>query len=375
MYLFAARDAGPSDFGATFTMIAIGVTAAGVLDFGTNSLWTRDLASGRTSVRAVQSAIAGKFLYSTAALVGALAVAASAGYAAQASIAVAIGISVLIGQALTVGLRAAARADLVALVILTERGLGAAAMAAMVCLGMSSLTALWIALASGALSSGMVAWALAPQRIGPGTVPSARPWSGSMGFGFGGLATSLQSADVAVLSAAGGPAAAGAFGAVSRWTQPMGLAVSAFAQSAAPVIAAANSWEAAWRRIRPSLWLPGLAIFGCILVALISPWIVATLLGEDYADSALVLTVLAVGTIPACCNQPLAIFLQFRGRQGIVGGVLMAGTCAQLVMVALLAPPWGGVGAAVGFAVTQCLILLALVVLVIRLRFRRVPCV
>ena len=62
IYVVAARDSAPAQYGLIVAAIALGVVAAGFLDFGTNTLWVRELATGRMSAEQFGARLLGKLL-------------------------------------------------------------------------------------------------------------------------------------------------------------------------------------------------------------------------------------------------------------------------------------------------------------------------
>jgi O-antigen/teichoic acid export membrane protein len=259
---------------------------------------------------------------------------------------------------------------LVAITILTERVVGAIIMGALVVLGTPTSFALWVALATGSILAAVTAWQLAPPaaRAGFRLRRWTNPWAGSGYYGLYSLSTSAQSLDLAVMSAMGGPAVAGIYGAVNRWTQPMGLLVGAFSSASAPFIARSASWKDAWQQVRTASLLPLAAIFTCIAVVFLSPYIVDLLIGPKYQGSVPVLQILAIATIPGIINQPLSVFLQAMGRDRIVALIMSVNVVVALTLIGVLSARFGAVGAAVAALVTQTMVALALIFFAIKAR-------
>ncbi|SOE74926.1 Membrane protein involved in the export of O-antigen and teichoic acid [Streptomyces sp. OV198] len=362
MYAIAARNGGPAAFGSVVAWISVGMACAGLLDFGSNAYWIRELASRRLPASHVGIRVLWKLGTAFLLAVTWTMVARMATGAWQSGIGSAIAVSVLVSQTMAVGLRAAERADLAAATILIDRLSALSIMTVLILFGTSSSSALWIGLVGGALIAGGAAWRLTPPdfRFRIAGARARNPWQGTAAYGVSTVSAGAQALDVALLSSVGGPIAAGLYGAVSRWTQSLGLLVSAFSQVAAPVVASASSWDEAWARLRRGLWLPAVAIAGCVGVAAGAPWFVTVILGDDYAESADVLQVLALGTVPAIANQPLAVFLQSRGHQRPVSFLLVVGVSLQLATVLVLGPGSGALAAAAALALGQAVLLVGL---------------
>jgi len=366
MYIVAARIAGPADYGLTIAAIAVGTALVGYADFGTNSLWVRDLANGGLDVRALSSRARGKLLVAT---VGGLVLLVGLLFTPFAYywIAVPILLSQLLRQTSVVPLRAAAQSGRVALVAVAERVLGLVVLVGLFAVGVAAESALWMALTAGSLFASGLARRLTPPSlrfaIGPRLRPSS-PYVGARHYGLFTIGVSSQSLDLALLSGVGGAAAAGLYGAVNRWTQPMGLLANAFSTAAIPFVAKSPDTRAALRAVSRGAWLLGLAIAACVIVFFSAPWIVPILVGNQYVGAVSVLQILALGTIPGILNQPLATFLQAIGRDRVVSFVVMGSVVLQLGLILLLAGPFGALGAAGSMLIVQTtlLFLLGLVV-------------
>lgn len=363
MYIAAARSGSPAEFGLVVAAVAIGNAAVGFLDFGTNSLWVRELARGKLSRERLGHLSLSKLLIGLACAAVwvplTLLIAPSTGYWIAAPVALAL----LANQTMQVSLRGIGRADRVAWSILTDRVIGGGVLAALSFGGLSPFLTLWIALSAGSASAALMGWRITPKSARPTfrNFKFMNPWSGSHFYGLSGLAISAQSLDLAVMTAVGGPAVAGTYGAVNRWTQPLGLLVTAFSSASAPFVAQSSSWKDAWIHVRKGLWLPITAITACIAVVALSPLIVNVLIGPQYRDSAVVLRILALATIPGIVNQPVSAFLQSMGREKPVSIIMVTNVLVLLLLVASIVPRLGATGAALAVLVTQTVVAAALV--------------
>jgi O-antigen/teichoic acid export membrane protein len=372
IYLLAARSSGPEAFGHAVTAVAIASSAVGFIDFGTNSLWLREAARGDLTTEHLAERAFGKLAF--AGLVLLIAGTALLIWSPTALLwtAAPVAMFLLLSQTAQVPLRAKSKMLTVALSLILDRVVGLSVLTLSMLLGAEGAAALWIALVSGSTASTALLVTRMPDRqeLGRTRRVSRAPWRGSGFYGLSSVAVTSQTLDVAIMSAVAGPAAAGVYGAVNRWTQPMSLAVSAFAASAVPVVARARSWKNAWPVVRKALWLPIAAMGACLLVIVAAPFFVDLLVGEAFAESASVLRVLALGTLLAIANQPLAIFQQSLGHDKPVSFVTTSAVLLQLVLVAVFAGAAGPVGAAWAFVCAQGVICVLLVVVMLRSRKR-----
>ena len=375
MYVVVARQAGPSQYGFVITAIALGMTFSSFLDFGSNALWIREGASGRLDEAQLGTRVLSKIILSTV-LMAVWTGAAVAGHFGSGSLWVSgpIAVASLVGQTAQMSLRRLGRVDLVALSVLLDRGVGLAVLFVLLFgVRVDPLAALWMAIVAGSSAGAVACWSLTPpqNRLKMQGWKIINPWQGAGYYGLSGVAGGIQSLELQALGLVGGPTAAGVFGAVNKWTAPLGLLSNAFAGASEPFVAAAQTWHAAWHHVRHALWLPLLAMVGGLTGAILAPVIVPILLGHGYAGSVGVLQVLALGTIPGVANQILAVFLQARGSDRIVSFILLFSAVAQLALVALLAAGLGAFGGAIASSGSQLIALVGLIGLALSLRSRK----
>lgn len=365
LYIVTARSSAPSEFGLVVAAIALGTTAVGVLDFGTNSYWTRELASGRLSSALLGKRLASKLFYSAVGL-SAWSISTFA-WLPSTSLWMAgpVAMSVLASQSFQVPLRSLGRGDIVAVAVLLEKTVAAAVFLLLLAVGTPPISALWLSLSLGGLSCALLCWRLTPQLSRPALAlrRATNPWKASGHYGIATVALTAQSLDVPALTMFGGASAAGIYAAVSRWTQPMSLLASAFSSASAPHIAKAHSAQEAWQSARKSIWLLWVAIGLCIVTAILAPAIVDTLIGSNYAGAGDVLRILAVSTVFAIANQPLYVFLQARGFDRPIALITLLSVLLQLVLVSVLAGTMHELGAAFALLCTQIVLLVAMGVL------------
>jgi O-antigen/teichoic acid export membrane protein len=362
LYVLAARSGSPSDLGHVVAAIALGTSLVGFADFGTNGLWVRELARGRSNRALMASRLYSKLLIAgiLASLLGVFSwlLFPDTTYWMAAP----VGFALLANQTMQVPLRGMARAELVSFSILADRMIAGVVMAVAISVGAQAYSSLWLALTIGSLGAAAMGWFLTPKglRLRPRIALRLNPWKDAGYYGLSTLAISAQSLDLTILAFAGGPTAAGLYGAVNRWTQPIGLLVSAFSSASAPFVARSSTWHDAWQHVKKGIWLLGIAIIGCLVIAIFAPAIVGIVIGDAYQDSAIVLRILALSVIPAIANQPLSVFLQSMGYDRPVAFVTMGTVILQLIAVAITSPLYGATGAAAGVGVVQVIILICL---------------
>ncbi|MFI7495986.1 lipopolysaccharide biosynthesis protein [Kocuria sp. M4R2S49] len=370
LYIAVARQSGPADLGGVVAAIAAATFIAGAFDFGTNNLWVREVAAGKMPYAELSTRISYKILYIF--LVAALLVAGAVAFLPRTDY-YATGIlafSMAFYQSMLVPLKAAAAGGLLAVVMLLERVVAAICFAAFWFTGFEAPSALVYSLALGSVIAGAVSFIISAARHHPPSMFTGLiwPWKGSLSYGVGGLTLSAQTLDATLLYAVAGPTATGVYGAVNRWTQPLGVFANAFATAGIPHVAKSQSLRASYPTLRRAWWLLAIAASMCLLVAILSPLVVTILLGEDFRDSANVLTILALGTIPALANQPLYVFMQAMKLDRSAAMAVMASVGLQLSLCAMLGFQYGAVGAALALAVSQSTLLATFAFILIRRR-------
>ena len=370
IYLVPARLTGPSTYGPVVAAIALGTAAVGYFDFGTNSLWVREVARSAMVPMDLGERVRAKlflalFMCSTW-VVTVLVLTQGSVY----WIAGPIAFFTLSSQTMQVSLRGAAQAHLVAMAVLLDRVFAALILGGTLVLGLSPADGLSTALCAGPVLSGLLAYKFTTPKDRPvwGTFRWRNPWRAATFYGISSVAVGSQSLDLPLMNIVGGPLAAGLYGAVNRWTTPMGLLAASFSAVSVPFVAGSKSWAQSWAYARKASWLLFAAVGSCVFVIVIAPWIVNIVVGSQYVGAVPVLRVLAFGTIPAIFNQPLATFLQARGHDRVVSAVTVGSVMLQLLAVAVLASKLGALGAADAFLGAQLAILVCLILVFRRVR-------
>lgn len=361
VFAMLGREVGPARLGVVSAAMAVAVVLSGLIDFGANALWTRDLSSGRLSGAeyAVRSftKIAVGILASLVLTVVALLILPLRGYWGVGAILT----SWVIAQTIQVALRAELKNVALAAALVLERLVLLAAYVGLARL-LAPDTAFYLAYLTGAVAGAAYAWrATSPKyRVRPAHLRLRDAWRDAKYFGASAWLVTLQSMDVPIAAAAGGTTVAGIYGAVNRWTQPIALATNTFSALLIPVAARASSAREAWLRIRPAMWLPAASMVLSLAMAVLADRLVTFVMGEAFQGSVVVLQVLAVATGIVALNQPLAGVLQARGRDRYVAGALAVAVLTQLALLLPLVLLIGATGLALANLIAQVLLLGAL---------------
>jgi len=371
LYILTARSMRPDEYGSVVTAIGLGVAGAGFVDLGANAYWGRELASSRITQQSLNVRVTIRF--TIVLVVAAVAVAVSF-YAAPVFIATGfVFVTTSIVQTVLVPLRAIQRSESVAWLVLVGRLVAIAIFLGQMAIGVGAGHALWTSLCLGDLVLAVCAFVVTPasDRLRFSVLPLANPWLGTRWYGLTAMSTSAQQLDLPIVAALSGSGAAGIYGGVNRWTQPMLVVIGAFTSAAAPFVAAETRIGALKGQLLRASWILGAAMALSIAVFVEAPWLVTTLLGDDFIDSAPVLRLLAVAMMLNAVTQPLIMALQARQRDHLAAAVVAVAVVAQLVSVIALAPKLGAVGAGIGVLVAQVVALVGTVVCIAVVARRR----
>lgn len=371
LYVLTARSMRPDQYGPVVTAIGLGLAFAGFSDLGANGYWIRELASQRMARSELDVRASVRFLV-VAVISGVIVCIAFA----MAPIYVATGVLLFTSatvQALLVPLRADRRAESVGWLIALGRVVSIVVFLCQISAGVGSGLALWTSLAVGDIALMACAIVATPKssRIRFKSRPIVNPWSGAGWYMMNAASTSATQLDLPILGALAGPAAAGVYGGVNRWTQPLVIAIGAFSSASAPIIAAeARIAELRGQLLRAS-WILIIAIGLSGAVFATAPWLVTTLLGDEFADAASVLRILAVAMAFNAITQPMLVALQSRGLDHLAALIVTFAISVQLLTVVVLARKLGALSAGIGVLVTQVIALIATSVCIAVLARRR----
>jgi O-antigen/teichoic acid export membrane protein len=106
---------------------------------------------------------------------------------------------------------------------------------------------------------------------------------------------------------------------------------------------------------------------GAFLVIVFGGKLLLWSFGEVYVSSYPALIVLAAGSVFSALTGPAAYLLLLTGNEGAYPRIMAAGLCARFVLIAVLAPSFGLMGAAVAWSLSTVGLSLALVIACYRL--------
>ncbi|HHV22387.1 MAG TPA: hypothetical protein GXZ30_12780 [Propionibacterium sp.] len=365
LVVFAAlgREIGPTRLGVVTISMALAMVLSGLVDFGANNLWVRDLASGALpksdySRRATTKVLVGIGLGALISFV-CLAVPPARPFGG-------IGVilsSWILTQTLHVALRADSRNTSLAVSLVSERAVLLVLYLGAALLGVHPEIAFFLSYALGALVGAGVAFALMDPAARPfrGLTRLPDAWRGAQYFGLGAIMINLSSLDSAIAGAVAGNTVVGYYGAVNRWTQPIMLASNTFTTLLVPVAAREPTMRDVWGRIRSTMWLPAGGAALCVLMGVFAEPLVLLIMGEQYAPSVPVLQILAVAVAIININQPLAGLLQARGHDRRVALLLAVAVLVRLGVLVPLVLIFGAMGIALAFVMGEAILLLGMV--------------
>lgn len=371
LYIVTARSMRPDEFGPIVTAIALGIAGAGFVDLGTNLYLVREIASGRITQCEQNAKLSTRFL-AVSAVAAVVVVAASFVEPTFVATGVLL-VTTSTVQAVLIPLRAAQRAELVGALIVLGRTVAFAAFWGQTAIAVSPGIALWTSLAVGDFVLTVCAFGVPPaaNRLRLSVRTLSNPWSGTKWYAVFNMSTSAQQLDLPIVAALSGPAAAGIYGGVNRWIQPMTLAIKAFCSAAAPMIAAEQRVAALRTQFLRASWLLAIAMVISVLTFALAPWLVTILLGDDFRASATVLRILAVAVLLNIVTQPLIIALQSRRRDHVAAAIMSATVVTQLIAVVTLAPTLGALAAGIGMLVGQVVALFGTVACIATIAYRQ----
>lgn len=361
LFILTARGMRPDEYGPIVTVIGLGMAGAGFVDLGSNAYWIRELASGRITQPELSARASTRFLIALA--ITAVIVMASLFMAPAFAAAGVLLLTASTAQAVLVPLRADRRAEAVSWLTVLGRAVSVAIFLVQLRVGVEPGLALWTSLALGDIALVLCALAKTPahHRLKLRTRRLSNPWTGAKWYAISTLSTTAAQLDLPIVAALAGPSAAGIYGAVNRWTQPVVLATSAFAQAAAPFMASTTRFMALRGQLLRASWILAVAVGACAAIFVLAPWLVSSLLGENFKDAAPVLRLLAVAMLLNTVTQPLTVALQSRRLDRLAAILVVITAATQLIATSILAPQFGALGAGVGVLAAQVVGLIATV--------------
>ncbi len=353
-----ARWAGPADFGVTASVMGVIILLGTVADFGLSGLLLRN-----QSVDA-RSASTGTILRLNLIISTGLTVVVAAGLALlglllseETVLLTLIPLAVWMaaeknGDVWLSLATAAGRTHLVTLSLLLRRGLGLVLFVALA-LAWPAPLAFAVALAASSVVTNLVMRSRLRMRVpAPADKPGYRAVAlAALPFLLNSLAAMVRNVDVAIVSAAAGPVAAGIYAVPSRLASPLRMLPTTMS----PLIVryAALGTPAALQAVsRMALLVMTVMPASLALLAVFAPAIVDLVLGASYAAAVLPLRIVCIGLVFAFAISLETAFLQGRGEErfvGHVGLVVILVTVPGLFVGALAG---GSTGAAIAASAT-----------------------
>ncbi|WP_182174551.1 oligosaccharide flippase family protein [Flaviflexus equikiangi] len=363
-----ARIIGAERLGIVASSMALATVASGLIDFGAGSLMIREYSAQRLTASEFASRNAARICYGVISACVMLALGLALGVQGILMLAPAFLLASVFSQTAQVCLVATHKGMKLSVLSFSERMILAVVFGTTVYF--TDLTP-ELAFAAGYLCGSTVMLVLASS-IASELKPSFRRiawrrlWNGSRYYGLSTAVISLQSTDVLIANAVVGPAVAGIYGAVSRWTMPITLATGAFAAIMNPVVSAAKDRDDIWHRIRGALWIPIVSAAIAAIMFIFAGTFVNLVLGEEFASSTGVLQVLALAAALSAFSQVAQVLLQARGRERSVAISLGCTVAVQLVLVPPMVAHFGALGLAVASFVAQTLLSISYCLLLLK---------
>ena len=289
-----ARLAGPDGFSPVAVALAVGSAAALVIDFGTNSFWVREVARGSLAGGEAIARLQAKIVYALI-LSGLAMVLAASFHSAWLAYAAVFSVGQVGLQGALIPFRWRSEVRAVATTQIVERISALAIFGLAIVVEGRLRAAEFFVVATGCSQLGWSAAVLLREHrrtmVSRLKIDAWKPWAGSSAFGGSAFAGALQNNDISVLRSVSNSFEVGLYGAVSRWTQPMGILASSTCQSLIPSVAAAPTARQGWALLREKAWILYLSFLGCVAVALSAPLTVPLLLGDAYAGSKEILAI------------------------------------------------------------------------------------
>jgi O-antigen/teichoic acid export membrane protein len=353
----SARGLGRPVFGLMVTVLGIAAVAQDLLDFGSSTWLSRELASGRLSLGTVRATLRSRLAFVAVVCLASATVAGVVGAALPLVAGVAVYVVGAVGNAGMHGrIRAHGQFRRSAAHTFAER------------LGWFGVAIVVVSLhpgrvwAAAALVGGMgvsygISSACAPRISADRSDPVSllTVYRRSRAFGLLGLSSDLQQLDATAAAGLGGVVVAANVGIASKLTGPVGMVAGAVSLVAFRGVA--RGGRQARDSARSALRLSAALALAVAAAAPVLPIVAVAVLGSQYGGARNAIIVYAIGTAFAVLNQPLAGVLTAAGHDRVVARIIGSAVVFGLVIGALLVRPAGAVGMAFGFVITQMLIL------------------
>lgn len=353
-----ARWAGPATFGLVASVTGILLLVGTVADFGLAGLLLRNQSLDRSSATA-GVILRLNFLISTGLTMGVAVALTALGLSTSWP-----GLLMLVPLAIWMAAEkngdvwlslatAAGRSHLVTVSLLVRRGLSLL-LFIVLAEGIATSLAFAVALAVGSVTANVLMRVTLKVNPTQGEHSYRSVARAALPFLFNSLAAMVRNLDVAIVSAAAGPVAAGIYAVPSRLTSPLRMLPTTMS----PLIVryAAIGTRASLRAVgRVSILVMTVMPAVLVVIAVWAPSIVEIVLGVSYATAVLPLRIICVGLVFAFAISLETSYLQGCGDASLVGRIglaIVVVTIASLFAGALLG---GSTGAAIAASATFAL--------------------
>ncbi len=381
--IIVARQLGVEDYGLYAFAAVFGSAFGLMVAFGFPRLITRDVArTPATTSKVLGEILVLETIFSVLAIVVMMATLVMLGYeTSRLTIVVIVGASMILNAVLgvvTAFFRAHQRMEWEALtrVTLSLLNMGVALPILLVGYGILGLS---IAQFFIFLAVVLLAVALAARKLArPVYSPHWRDYRGLLGSGVpfamaGLLIFVYDGLGVILLSSLRGDTATGLYSGAMNFVRVFGLIPASLVGAFLPAMAhswqsSRDAWNASYQRSLKYLWIMALPI--SVGLALLSRDFVPMLLGEEYAASASILTLIAWMIVPEFLNHGFSNALISIDREKIYLYIVGAAVAASVAINLVLIPRWGAYGAAIAILVVEALVLIAQVFALSKMRLK-----
>jgi O-antigen/teichoic acid export membrane protein len=343
IFVLLARTLGPAEFGWFVMALLVSNLGTVIIDFGSSTYFTRELAFGRVSTGLFSSALILRVLVFGSGLIAAATLMHFLGYQVASGICLVI-LSQYIFQAIQAVPKSINRTGFLSLGIIIDR---VVCLCVVVAFQSANGLDVWGGLTSWSAGQicGMAIIVLGYYKhkfeVKRENLKVAFNLREFRHLGFSSLSNIATSFDQIILGWIGGSQQTGIYGAVAKWFTPVSLLSSSISTISSNHAAkhASNPWEALKKQ--KLLWVFMVALSA--IVATSGPILllgVDLLLGPDYMQSKSLIPFLAISSALMFLNLPLGALLQYFGEDKFVSRVVVTTGLMYLPLVAGILMVW-----------------------------------
>jgi O-antigen/teichoic acid export membrane protein len=169
-------------------------------------------------------------------------------------------------------------------------------------------------------------------------------------------------ADVLVLNFYAGSSAVGQYSLATSLAEKVWILDSSVAQVTLHDVIRSSAREAGLLVAKTSRNVLFLAAGGCLALAVVAPWLVPALFGEEFAASIAPLWLLLPGVLAIAVARPISSYFYGQmGRPQITSAVSILTAVVGIAAYLILVPPFGAAGAALGSSIAYVVPVIAYV--------------